>query len=122
MEYTRKWIQEESLKKPGKTIEVWACSYEYARGSSKGTKYSHLKPVKGILKIKSYYEKIFYPYNKKGLPLESKCRWVKYEDHYFDNKEECVEFYTQRVQDRVTELEEQIKDLNLLIDDVKKLL
>lgn len=122
MEYNKKWIQEESLKNPGKTIEVWACSYQHARGSSKGTKYNHLKPVKGILEIKNIYWVRFYPYGKKGTPLYSKGRDMKVEDHYFDNKEECIEFYTQRIQDRVTELEEQIKDLNLLIDNAKKLL
>lgn len=47
---------------------------------------------------------------------------MKVEDHYFDNKEECVEFYAQRIQDRIIDLEEQIKDLNLLIDNAKKLL
>lgn len=122
MEYTSKWIKEETLKNPEKTIEVWACSYEHAR-SAQGIKHSHLKPVKGVLKIKKIYcWSEFYPYGKKGVPLYSKGRPITRHDHYFDNKEECVEFYIQKVQDRIIDLEEQIKDLNLLIDNARKLL
>lgn len=84
----------------GELVEVWACAYS-TNNTEKSMGFK-CPPTRGV--ISKSYNYYFTPYNKSGEPVKSKEVKIG-SRHYFDNEQECKEFYNSLIQEQVDKLE-----------------
>lgn len=100
---------------------VWACAFENANSKS-GRLLANLTPLLCMVDKKYRYEHYIIPYSKKGDLLKSKEKSISSYYNgivFFDNKEECIQYYNDRIKERIDELASQIDRLQHLIIEAK---